>query len=88
MDTKRNKALVVEREEGQLPALQATVTEPEAQTEGQDEPPRVMLTLWRREVLVGSMELDAALKVRKSDQFAGLILGRPASSVLKQPLSS
>lgn len=88
VDTKRNKVVAVEGEEGQLPALQATATELAAQTEGQDEPPRVMLTLWRREVLVGSMELDAALKVRKSDQFAGLILGRPASSVLKQPLSS
>lgn len=60
----------------------------DAKQGGEDEPPRVMLTLWRREVLLGSLELDAALKVRKADLSAGLILGHPASSLLKKPLSS
>lgn len=50
------------------------------------EKPRVRLTFWRRELLVGSFELDPQLRVRRADQLTGLIVGRPASSILKQPI--
>ncbi len=52
-----------------------------------DEKPRVRITLWKRELLVGSMELDPSMKVKHADQNAGLIMGRPVSVLLKQSLS-
>ena len=53
---------------------------------GKDDKPKVRLTLWRLEVLVGSVELDVGLKVHRADAIAGLIMGRPSAYLLKHPL--
>lgn len=51
-----------------------------------DERPRVKLILWKRELLVGTMELDASLRIRRAGPMAGLIMGRPPSALIKQPM--
>ncbi|GAX73197.1 hypothetical protein CEUSTIGMA_g650.t1 [Chlamydomonas eustigma] len=60
----------------------------QGQAEGllDDGKPRVKLVLWRRELLFGSIELDPLLRVKRADVSAGLLMGRPVSTLLKQPL--
>ena len=47
----------------QVPVGSAAVGGGTAAAEEEDDRPRVRLTLWRREILVGSMELDTNFKV-------------------------
>ena len=47
-------------------AAAGTAVATAAADEEEDDRPRVKLTLWRREILVGTMELDTNLKVRQS----------------------
>lgn len=52
-----------------------------------DGTPHVKLTLWKRELLVGTMELDVTqMRVHKLDQNCSLIMGRSSGQILKQPL--
>lgn len=63
--------------EGPAPVVAATAL---------NERPRVKLVLWKRELLVGTMELDAGLRIRRAGPMAGLIMGRPTSALIKQPM--
>ncbi|KAG2432252.1 hypothetical protein HXX76_009170 [Chlamydomonas incerta] len=47
---------------------------------------RVKLTLWRRDLLTGVVELDEGLVVRKASPMTGLIVGLPASAMIKKPI--
>ncbi|PNW76743.1 hypothetical protein CHLRE_11g469500v5 [Chlamydomonas reinhardtii] len=47
---------------------------------------RVKLTLWRRDLLTGVVELDEGLVVRKASPMTGLIVGVPASAMNKKPI--
>ena len=53
---------------------------------GEDDKPKVRLTLWRADGLMGTVELDAGLKVRRADTVAGLVMGRPSAYLLKHSL--
>ena len=46
--------------------------------------PKIKLTLWRHELLVGTMELDMNLRVRRAGMIAGLIMGRSPEGMLRQ----
>ncbi|KAG2445381.1 hypothetical protein HXX76_000003 [Chlamydomonas incerta] len=48
---------------------------------------RVRLTLWRRDVLSGVLELDEALTLRRVSPLLGLITGVPSSVMIRKPLS-
>ncbi len=47
---------------------------------------RIRLTLWRRDLLTGVLELDERLVVRRASPLTGLIVGVPATSMMKRPL--
>ncbi|KAG2486663.1 hypothetical protein HYH03_014719 [Edaphochlamys debaryana] len=49
---------------------------------------RVRLTLWRRDLMAGVVELDEDLVIRKASFLTGLITGVPSSFMHKKPLSS
>ncbi|PNW79942.1 hypothetical protein CHLRE_08g373200v5 [Chlamydomonas reinhardtii] len=49
---------------------------------------RVRLTLWRRDVLSGVVELDEALTLRRVSPLLGLITGVPSSVMMRKPLST
>mgnify|MGYP001807254516 CR=1 FL=1 len=46
------------------------------------------LTLWRRDVLSGVVELDEALTLRRVSPLLGLITGVPSSVMMRKPLST
>ncbi len=48
---------------------------------------RVRVVLWRRDLLTGVLELDERLVVRRASAMTGLIVGLPASALLKKPLT-
>ncbi|KAG2482499.1 hypothetical protein HYH03_018574 [Edaphochlamys debaryana] len=48
---------------------------------------RIRLTLWRRDLMAGVVELDEDLVIRKASFLTGLITGVPASFMHKKPLS-
>ncbi|KAG2431591.1 hypothetical protein HYH02_013284 [Chlamydomonas schloesseri] len=48
---------------------------------------RVRLTLWRRDVLSGVVELDESLTLRRASPLLGLITGVPSSVMIRKPLS-
>ncbi|GFR46157.1 hypothetical protein Agub_g7684 [Astrephomene gubernaculifera] len=48
---------------------------------------RLHITLWRRDLLSGVLELDEDLVVRRASPLAGLITGLPTSALLRKPLS-
>nr|ACF39778.1 PAS domain sensory protein FXL1 [Chlamydomonas reinhardtii] len=55
--------------------------------EGDDEDAtRIRVTLWRRDLLSGVVELDEGLVVRKASYMTGLIVGWPANYMIKKPL--
>ncbi|KAG2443480.1 hypothetical protein HXX76_001833 [Chlamydomonas incerta] len=57
--------------------------------EGDDEnenSTRIKVTLWRRDLLSGVVELDERLIIRKASYMTGLIVGMPASYMTKKPL--
>ncbi|GIM08632.1 hypothetical protein Vretimale_12650 [Volvox reticuliferus] len=45
------------------------------------------ITLWRRNLLSGTLELDESLVIRKADVNTGLIVGQPPSALPRMPLS-
>ncbi|KAG2446966.1 hypothetical protein HYH02_008120 [Chlamydomonas schloesseri] len=47
---------------------------------------RVKLTLWRRDLLTGVLEMDEGLVVRKASYMTGLIVGMPATAMIKKPI--
>ncbi|GLC68270.1 hypothetical protein PLESTF_000670100 [Pleodorina starrii] len=49
--------------------------------------PRVRITLWRRDLLSGVVELDEELVIRRASPLTGLITGLPTTAMLRKPLS-
>ncbi|GLC73343.1 hypothetical protein PLESTF_001365300 [Pleodorina starrii] len=47
---------------------------------------RIRVTLWRRDLLTGVVELDEELTVRRASPMTGLITGIPSTAMLKKPL--
>ncbi|GFR45040.1 hypothetical protein Agub_g6410 [Astrephomene gubernaculifera] len=47
---------------------------------------RIKLTLWRRDLLTGVVELDENMLIRRASPLTGLIVGIPSASMLKKPL--
>lgn len=47
---------------------------------------RIRVTLWRRDMLTGVVELDEDLVVRRASPMTGLIVGVPSTAMLKKPL--
>ncbi|GLI70439.1 hypothetical protein VaNZ11_015349 [Volvox africanus] len=47
---------------------------------------RIKLTLWRRDLLTGLVELDEQLVIRKASPLTGLIVGLPSTAMLKKPM--
>ncbi|GLI61938.1 hypothetical protein VaNZ11_004468 [Volvox africanus] len=47
---------------------------------------RIRVTLWRRDLLTGVVELDEDLVIRRASPITGLIVGMPSTSMLKKPL--
>ncbi|KAG2497251.1 hypothetical protein HYH03_004835 [Edaphochlamys debaryana] len=47
---------------------------------------RIRVTLWRRDLLTGVVELDENLVIRKANPMTGLIVGMPSSAMSKKPL--
>ncbi|KAG2443454.1 hypothetical protein HXX76_001811 [Chlamydomonas incerta] len=73
--------------------LQAELLETDdraAGTEGgsgeEDTETRVKVTLWRRDLLSGVVELDEGLVIRKASYMTGLIVGMPAAAMTKKPI--
>ncbi|KAG2486668.1 hypothetical protein HYH03_014723 [Edaphochlamys debaryana] len=48
---------------------------------------RIKVTLWRRDLMAGMVELDEDLVIRKASFLTGLITGVPSSFMHKKPLS-
>ncbi len=48
---------------------------------------KVKITLWRRDLLTGVVELDEDLVVRRASPLTGLITGFPTTAMLRKPLS-
>ncbi|EFJ48000.1 hypothetical protein VOLCADRAFT_91579 [Volvox carteri f. nagariensis] len=48
---------------------------------------RIQVTLWRRDLLSGVLELDDELIIRRASPLAGLITGLPTFAMLRRPLS-
>ncbi|KAG2434419.1 hypothetical protein HYH02_012249 [Chlamydomonas schloesseri] len=46
----------------------------------------VTVTLWRRDLLTGVVELDERLVVRRASPMTGLIVGLPASAMMRKPI--
>ncbi|GIL88290.1 hypothetical protein Vretifemale_16221 [Volvox reticuliferus] len=49
---------------------------------------RVQVTLWRRDMLGGILELDEELTIRRASPLTGLITGFPTTAMLRKPLNS
>ncbi|KAG2443479.1 hypothetical protein HXX76_001832 [Chlamydomonas incerta] len=47
---------------------------------------RVKVTLWRRDLLSGVVELDERLIIRKASYMTGLIVGMPSNYMVKKPI--
>ncbi|PNW74156.1 hypothetical protein CHLRE_13g587550v5 [Chlamydomonas reinhardtii] len=47
---------------------------------------RIKVTLWRRDLLSGVVELDEGLVIRKASYMTGLIVGMPAAALTKKPI--
>ncbi|KAG2443203.1 hypothetical protein HYH02_009280 [Chlamydomonas schloesseri] len=47
---------------------------------------RIKVTLWRRDLLSGVVELDEGLVIRKASYMTGLIVGMPANYMMKKPI--
>ncbi|KAG2443202.1 hypothetical protein HYH02_009279 [Chlamydomonas schloesseri] len=47
---------------------------------------RIKVTLWRRDLLSGVVELDEGLVIRKASYMTGLIVGMPATYMIKKPI--
>ncbi|KAG2497227.1 hypothetical protein HYH03_004816 [Edaphochlamys debaryana] len=47
---------------------------------------RIRVTLWRRDLLTGVVELDENLVIRKANAMTGLIVGMPSSAMSKKPI--
>ncbi|EFJ46271.1 hypothetical protein VOLCADRAFT_93382 [Volvox carteri f. nagariensis] len=46
----------------------------------------IKLTLWRRDLLTGMVELDEQLQIRKASYMTGLMVGLPSTAMLRKPL--
>ncbi|KAG2423934.1 hypothetical protein HXX76_014875 [Chlamydomonas incerta] len=46
----------------------------------------VTVTLWRRDLLSGVVELDERLTVRRASPMAGLIVGLPSTAMMRKPI--
>lgn len=44
------------------------------------------VTLWRRDLLSGVVELDEGLVVRRASPMTGLIVGVPAGAMMRKPI--
>ncbi|KAG2486667.1 hypothetical protein HYH03_014722 [Edaphochlamys debaryana] len=53
----------------------------------EDNGTRIKVTLWRRDLMAGVVELDEDLVIRKASFLTGLITGLPPSYMQKKPLS-
>ncbi|GIL56338.1 hypothetical protein Vafri_11716 [Volvox africanus] len=49
---------------------------------------RIQVTLWRRDLLGGTLELDEELIIRRASPLTGLITGLPTTAMLRKPLRS
>ncbi|KXZ48850.1 hypothetical protein GPECTOR_25g435 [Gonium pectorale] len=59
----------------------------EGRSEGDDgSASRILITLWRRDLLAGVVELDEELTIRKANPLTALITGLPVSAMLRKPL--
>ncbi len=47
---------------------------------------RLRVTLWRRDLLAGVVEMDDSMVIKKANIMAGLIVGLPASILGRKPL--
>lgn len=77
----------VQMSAAQISAAQVSAAQvAETGVQGVEEKPKVQLTLWRRDLLVGTMELDTNLRIRRAGAMAGLVMGQPSSVMMKQSL--
>ncbi|KAG2443224.1 hypothetical protein HYH02_009297 [Chlamydomonas schloesseri] len=53
---------------------------------GEDTETRIKVTLWRRDLLSGVVDLDEGLVIRKASYMTGLIVGMPAAAMVKKPI--